>query len=200
MKTHTFIFVFLTLLLISCRKDVMDKIIFIPDEKDPNLPAYTEWGYNSFGAKYGNDYFLVFVPNKKTITLNTITPCTIKHSNHQIQFLLHGVLRNGHEMRLLFTFPLIEQMTGYYDLVKLPKEEIVLSAANNCTVSIDNTPLHDLNGKLHFKRVQLLNIDGTMERAILSGTFELDFKKNGVNETISNGRFDMGISNKEFFN
>ena len=194
------IMVFLTLLMISCRKEIMDKTIFIPDENDPNLPAYTEWGYNSFGAKYGYDYFLVSTSNKTSsiITLNPITPCTIKHSNQRIQFLLRGTLRNGNEMSLLFTFPLIAQISGYYDLVKLPKEEIVLSAANNCTVSIDNVPLQELDGKLHFKRVQILSIDGTMERAILSGTFEVNFKKGGENERISNGRFDMGITNKEF--
>ena len=191
MKNYTFIFIFFSLLIVSCDKEVMNKIIFIPDEQDPYLPAYTEWGYNSFGAKYGSDYFLVSMSEY-------IKPCRIWYGNHQFQFELRGTIDNGEEMRLLFAFP-SEPVTEYKDLVKLPKEPIILSDSNGCKAWINYTQLQDLNGKLHFKRVQLLRIDGTMERAIISGTFELNFTKNGVNETISNGRFDLGITNKEIF-
>jgi hypothetical protein len=36
-------------------------------------------------------------------------------------------------------------------------------------------------------------------RIILSGTFELRFLKNGHPESISKGRFDMGITDKNFY-
>ena len=43
--------------------------------------------------------------------------------------------------------------------------------------------------------VQLLKIDGEENRVILSGLFELRFLKKGRPETISDGRFDVGINN-----
>ena len=192
MRKQTLIVIIFSFLLASCyENDVMDQIIFIPDKHDPNLPAYSEWGYNTFGAKYGIDYFVVSMSNY-------ITPCAISYSDHQFQFELRGIKGSDETMWLLFIFP-SEPMSDYKDLVKLPKNEIVLSAANDCTVKINNTLFQELNGKLHFKRVQLLRIDGTMERAILSGIFELNFTKDGSHETISNGRFDLGINDKVFY-
>ena len=177
----------LTFLLFSC-VDVMDQTIFIPDKDDPNLPAYTEWGYNSFGAEYDGYYFLMS---------DGITPCEITYSNNQLQFLLHGITHNGDKMKLLFIFP-SEPMSDYKDLALLHDREINLSA-NNCTVKIDDTTLQNIEGKLHFKRVQLLRIDGLLERAILSGVFELSFMQDGVSSIISNGRFDLGITNSVFY-
>ena len=189
MKTHTLIILIFSLLLLSCKKNDMDKTIFIPDEDDPILPAYTEWGYNSFGAEYERDYFLVshkIVPNK------------ITYSNQQLQFLLHGTTNyTGKEMKLLFVFN-SEQISELEDFRKLHQKEIDLST-NECTVKIDNTVLEVTEGKLHFKRVQLLIIDNEpMERVILSGTFDLNFMQKGFQTSISNGRFDLGITKKNF--
>ena len=161
----------------------MDVTIFIPDKDDSNLPAYSEWGYNSFGAIYNGEYFLVS---------ENITACRINYDNNQLHFLLQGTTSNDEEMSLLFIFP-SEPMSNYTDLGQLHNKEINLSA-DNCTVKIDETTLQEVIGQLHFKRVQLLNIDGVLERAILSGVFELNFIQNGSSATISNGRFDVGIT------
>lgn len=167
----------------------MDKTVFIPDEDDPILPAYTEWGYNSFGAEYERDYFLVS---------HKIVPCKITYSNQQLQFLLHGTTNyTGKEMKLLFVFN-SEQISELEDFKKLHQKEIDLSA-HECTVKMDNTVLEVSAGKLHFKRVQLLIIDNEpMNRVLLSGTFDLNFMQNGFPASISNGRFDLGITKKDF--
>ena len=192
MKTYISISVVFLLLLLSCKKkEVMDKIIFISDKDDANLPAYTEWGYNSFGAEYDGDYFLVS---------EKITPCRITYNNNQLQFLLHGTVRNGRDMKLLFVFP-SAPVSNYADLGQLNDVEIDLSD-NDCAVKIIQgnveTTLDVLEGKLHFKRVQLLSIDGLLDRAILSGIFELRFIQSGFPANISSGRFDVGITNSVF--
>ena len=46
----------LAIILASCSKEFeLDKSVFIPDKDYPDLPAYTEWGYNTFGALYDRD-------------------------------------------------------------------------------------------------------------------------------------------------
>jgi hypothetical protein len=121
-----------------------------------------------------------------------ITPCTITYGTTQLQFLLHGTIGNGSEMKLLFIFPLKEPILKYEDLVKLDKKEFNLSSSTY-TVKIDNTILQVSSGKLTFDRVQLLIIDDVKDRAILSGTFDLTFTKDGATSKISDGRFDLNV-------
>ena len=179
-------------MLFACSPSEMDRTIFIPDENDRNLPEYSEWGYNSFGAEYERDYFLVS---------NYIVPCKILYGNNEMQFSLHGTIRQNQEMSLLFIFP-SEAMSSYADLLWLNNVEIDLSA-DDCSVKmIQNsieTTLDVLSGNLHFKRAQLLSIDDAVNRVILSGVFELNFLRNGFPTTISNGRFDMGITKNVFY-
>ena len=54
------------------------------------------------------------------------------------------------------------------------------------------------NGELFFKRVQMLYVDGKFEKAIVSGTFEIRYVKNGEKWLLTDGRFDLGI-NQSFF-
>jgi len=179
-------------MLFSCSQNQLDRTIFIPDENNRNLPEYSEWGYNSFGAEYERDYFLVS---------NQIVPCKILYGNDQMQFSLHGTIRHNQEMVLLFIFP-SETMSSYADLLWLNNVEIDL-AANDCSVKMlqygIETTLDVLSGSLHFKRAQLLSIDDVINRVILSGVFEVNFLQNGFPTTISNGRFDMGITKNVFY-
>jgi hypothetical protein len=186
-------FILLTgILLSSCSRDPLDKTIFIQDEDDPNLPAYTEWGYNSFGAEYERDYFL---------SSNFIVPCKILYNNGLLHFSLSGNNRNKNDMTLLFIFP-SPQIVDYKDLVQLNDVEIDLSA-DNCAVKIlqnDNETILDvIEGKLHFKRSQLLSVDDVVNRVILSGFFDLRFLQNIFPLSISNGRFDLGITQHVFY-
>jgi hypothetical protein len=180
-------------LLASCAEEnALDRTIFIPDESDPNLPAYTEWGYNSFGAKYERSYFLVS---------NSIIPCKILYQSGQLQFSLTGNI-DYEKKTLSFIFPFLS-ISDYSDLIQLNNKEINL-ADSDCIVKLSQRDGNDkilnvLNGTLHFKRAQLLNIDDIPNRIILSGTFELRFIQNEFPEIISDGRFDLGINNNVFY-
>ena len=63
------------------------------------------------------------------------------------------------------------------------------------TINSDTENITVLSGKLFFQRVQLLWINEKENRAILSGTFDLSFLLNRIPETLTEGRFDVGISN-----
>ena len=184
--------IFLTIVIFgACSSTDLDRTIFIPDEDDPILPAYTEWGYNSFGAKYERDYFL---------SSNYIVPCKILYNNGLLYFSLNGRIRENKEMTLLIIFP-FSQMVDYKDLMQLHDLEIALSD-DFCEVKILQDGKEDIldviSGKLHFKRVHLLSIDDIENRVILSGVFHLNFRENIFQSTISNGRFDLGINNNFF--
>jgi hypothetical protein len=198
MKKYLFSLIGIFLLLGACSKDEMDRTIFIPDDDDINLPAYTEWGYNAFGAKYERDYFLVS---------DYLVPCKITYQNGQLNFSLIGnrkgsaaSYRDAGKMTLTFSFS-SSPMRRYADLVSLHDTTIVLTDAS-CAVKIEKdgavtniTP--QISGHLTFKRAQLLRIDDIDDRIILSGTFDVQFFINDMLETISDGRFDVGI-NKYF--
>ena len=55
------------------------------------------------------------------------------------------------------------------------------------------------SGELFFKRVQMLYIDEKFEEAIVSGTFEIRYVKNGEKCELTDGRFDLGITPKLFW-
>jgi len=194
MKKYYLILLIITLLF-ACSKDEMDRTIFVWDEDDGNLPAYTEWGYNSFGAEYEREYFLA---------THNIVPCKIVYKDDQLQFSLSGRVSGyyGREMTLIFTFPATQMYREYPDLVQLNNVKIDL-AAENCTVKMlqgdQETILDVMGGELYFKRAQLLTIDDAVNRVILSGTFDLRFLKNDFPTYMSNGRFDLGITQKVFY-
>ena len=181
-------------MLFSCSttEPALDRTIFIPDKDDYRLPAYTEWGYNAFGANYERDYFLAS---------NYIVPCKIMYTNGQLLFSLNGIIRENKEMTLIFSFP-IAQIDDYKDLMQLHEKKIDLRS-DDCTVKIlqdgNETILDIIDGTLYFKRTQLLNVDDEANRVILSGIFELRFLLNLFPASISNGRFDMGITTNVFY-
>jgi len=189
MRKPCFILLIITLLS-ACSKDEMDRTIFIPDDDDYNLPAYTEWGYNSFGAEYERTYFLAS---------NSIVPCKIVYYDNLLQFALSGRVTGGSykEMTLSFIFPPSTPISDYTDLMKLDKVKINLANVN-CTVKMDSTTLTGVGGELYFKRTQLLSIDDKVNRVILSGTFDVRFLQNNLPMTMSNGRFDLGITQNVF--
>jgi len=193
MRKYCFILLIITLLS-ACSKDEMDRTIFIPDDNDYNLPAYTEWGYNSFGAEYERNYFLAS---------NSIVPCKITYHDNQLRFSLSGRVTGGSykTTTLSFIFTPSTPILDYSDLVKLNGVKINLTTIN-CTVTMeqdgDEKTLSVMGGELYFKRTQLLSIDDKVNRVILSGTFDVRFLQNNLPMTMSNGRFDLGITQNVF--
>ena len=172
----------------------MERTIFIPDPIDSNLPAYTEWGYNSFGAKINRNYFLAS---------NHIIPCKIWYKDDSLHFSISGYIGDYSETTLMFTFP-SEKLYEYVDLLTLNNKRIELTVSG-CEVTLTQNgktkTLNILNGELHFRRAQKLLIDDQPNRVILSGEFNLRY----ISETdefpisVSDGRFDFGINKDVFY-
>jgi len=181
--------------LYSCSNDILEKTFFIPDAEDNNLPAYTELGYNSFGVKYERLYFT---------SSNDIVPCKIVYKNGVLTFSLHGrtyfeyYYRNSNyeQTSLTFSFP-YSPLYEYKDLMVLRNTNIDLTDAS-CEVRMTRDSQTDmlniLSGHLTFKNTRLLSVDEKENRVILSGTFDLRFLRNEIPEIMSNGRFDLGLS------
>ena len=195
MKKYSFLTILL--LLLSCGKvtDEMQDTIFITDTNDKNLPSYTEWGFNSFGAMYERRYFF---------STKDIVPCKIICGNGVLTFLLSGRTGlsysswgSGDQLTMSITFPFDEPIKNYKDLLALHQKQFDLSDSSCEVQMISNSNREDLtglSGKLKFIRTQLLRINEKENRIILSGTFELSFWRNQIPEIISNGRFDFGIT------
>ena len=149
-----------------------------------------------FGAKYERNYFKAS---------QSIIPCKIMYSSDSVHFLMQGIRNQGNypyqEMSLIFTFP-SERITDYNGLIIFNKKIIDLStdcAVKMVTESSEKT-LNVTKGELNFKRVQLLSVDGVVNRIVLSGIFELDILGTGLfPESFSDGRFDFGITEREFY-
>ena len=192
MKKFFYVILVVSLIANSCYQEEMDRTIFIADKDDQNLPAYTEWGYNSFGALYERRYFL---------SSNKVIPCKVTYEKGLLNFNLTGKIDRDSEMVLRFSFP-VPQMNHYKDLTALNNTTINMTD-DNCSVKIETNNNEDvitlINGSLTFKRAQLLKIDGEENRVLLSGVFELRFIRKGRPETISDGRFDIGINNDFYF-
>ena len=195
MKKNIFIAIAcITIFSCSREESQLDRTIFIPDEMDSNLPAYTESGYNVFGAKYERTYFKAN---------QNIVPCKIMYSNDSTRLLMQGLSGNypQQEMSLTFTFP-SEHITNYNDLIIFHKKVVDLS--NGCVVKMitnsSEKTLDVISGDLNFKRAQRLSVDDVENRIILSGTFEFQLLGTAsFPEKFSNGRFDFGITKNEFY-
>lgn len=178
-------------IIVSCRDESdLRKSIFIADENKPGLPQYSEWGYNTFGAYYDR---IPFTSESAT------TPGKVNVNNGITELHFQGQ-KDGRELRLIITVPGINP-DAYDDLVELHKTTIDL-ASDDVYVLIGEaypTLAHVLEGQLIFSRAQLLLVDGTPFEVILSGRFEMKVELDGNPVSISDGRFDVGISKYTFF-
>jgi hypothetical protein len=188
-------------LIVACSDDDMERSIFVPDSNDYEMPAYSEMGYNTFGAKYERKYFLYS---------DDEVPCKITYNDGLIHFFLKGYYvslraysyKAANLMTLSFSFPFKEIKT-FRELIQLDNYSVNLQS-DDCRVILSNEDTHStavtvLSGNLRFKRAQLLRIDEQEDRVILSGVFEIKFLNNELPEVISDGRFDVGMK-QEFFN
>jgi len=178
--------------IVSCSDagSELDRTIFIPDAENSSLPAYSEWGYNSFGAVYEKSIFVVN---------NSIPPFKIMFHNDSLRLLLSGITteaQRSDKMELIIAFP-CEPMDTYTDLLSLHKQKVDLTESK-VSLSIGGNAhqvLNVLSGEFYFKRVQLLSVDDKENRVILSGTFELRYlADNGFANYFTDGRFDFGIN------
>ena len=201
---NQFIMLMLTaaLLFTACNDEAeLQKSVFIPDDDFPELPAYTEWGYNTFGAYYDRELFIYNVYE---------VPAKVVNTEGKTSFILNGTrgyyyyyeYSNGNNS-MSVSFDLIGFLPqAYTDLVAL--NDSVINLLNpNCRVMVTmNGQKYQeqiIGGTLHFKRVQNLIVDKEQVEVILSGTFEYQALSNDVPFSVSLGRFDVAVGNNNFY-
>jgi hypothetical protein len=194
MNRSVWIFITIILFVIAgCDPEhELTKSIFIPDPHNPELPLYTEWGYNTFGAYYER---AAFTSNDGDVPAKFIV------QNGSTLFILEGDKTAGQyqHIRLDFILPTINPET-YADLVALHQTLFDLTDITVFITIDDQTfPAEIIEGNLQFVRAQHLIVDKKPMEVILSGVFNLKFMVDEIPITISEGRFDVGINNDNFF-
>ena len=193
-----------TALFISCESDhELSKSVLIYDTEFKDLPEYSEWGYNTFGAYYDRK---VFISNNYEIPLKIIS------SLSTTSFIFNGELNSPSdyqyyssnyygEMSLKLTLNNFN-IENYTDLLVLNDSIIDLTQPDcNITVTIDNDIFEAtvIRGEFEFKKVQNLIVDDEPTEIIMSGTFDFQVLINEEPISISEGRFDIGVGEDNFF-
>jgi hypothetical protein len=186
-------FLFLLALFGGCViDDDLHRTIFIRDKQYRDLPKYSEWGYNTFGAFMNDD---VFVSGD-----DYWYPASISTSDTSMTISFHGEKRSKEmdttDMTLSFVIPRYSPRDARY-LLSLNDEVFdLINSSSTVLIMSDTTifPVTISSGELRFTRVQNLLVDNNPEETILSGTFEFQGLMNGDPVSVSNGRFDVGVS------
>jgi len=202
MKKPLIILSILIVVFVGCSKEnELKKSVFVYDNEAEGLPAYSEWGYNTFGAYYDKDIF---------ISNNHVVPAKIVVSKDTMSFILDGQKGNSDDYSnsyktMTMTFRLAGFTPQKYSNLTVLNDTIFDLKSITCEVliSIDDEKVDTIkiiNGTLTFKRAQNLQVDKKPIEVILSGYFEFQAIINNKYVTISDGRFDVGISPDNFYN
>lgn len=194
MKTHAlFLLAIIPAIFAGCADDYdLRKSVFIKDPQYNDLPAYSEWGYNTLGAYYGNEVF---------VSDDYLTPAMVIAGDNSVAFKLTGVLGTpdyyAGNTEMSITFRLNGYSPKFYqDLVIFndsvidltnPAWQVLISKRSSVYTAEITT------GELWFKRVQNLTVDKSPMEVILSGYFEFQATLNGNPVSVTHGRFDVGI-------
>jgi hypothetical protein len=193
------IYITALLLLASCSDETeLKKSVFVADKDYPNLPACTEWGYNTFGAYYDRKLF---------IYTDDEVPVKIINSEGRTSITFRGRLggtqyyQSGSDMSLSFDFFSFapEVLT---DILELDGQEVNLNTpACGVRIKIDDEEFEAdiFSGSLLFKKAQKLYVDNKLAEVILSGTFQFSAVVNSEPVSITLGRFDVGVGQDNFF-
>jgi hypothetical protein len=197
------IFLVAALFVAACSDEAeLQKSVFVPDDDYPDLPAYTEWGYNTFGAYYDRE---LFIYNEYEV------PAKVINHEGKTSFILNGTKGlyydyyeydySNNDMSI--SFDMIGFLPqAYTDLVAL--NDTIIDLMNPlCPVIVTmqglNYQEHIIGGTLHFKRVQNLIVDKEQVEVILSGTFEYQALVNEEPVSITLGRFDVAVGKNNFY-
>jgi hypothetical protein len=191
--------IILMALSIGCSKDSeLKKSVFIPDTIYPDLPAYSEWGYNTFGA---------FIDRKVFKSSDAIVPAKIIINDGKFVFQLGGSFSDSYfgdgnyNLTLKFYLP-VSLPVQYADLVDLDNDTISLKEPGSKVIFKNESnadTVKVIGGYVYFKRVQKLYVDDEMNEVILSGYFMIQMLVNDEPVSVSEGRFDVGIGEDNFF-
>lgn len=187
----------LAVLSISCTRytDLNDSL-YINDPNFNGLPAYTERGYNTFGAYYDRNYFLYSRQE---------TPLKITVQDEHISYIFQGIKGNHYptDNYMSVTFIIPDSTTNkYQDLIEYDEQIFNLTDPDirvRITTNGITNDVEVLEGLLNFKRVQTLYVDDAENQLIMSGNFELKFLNNDIPANLSYGRFDFGVDDLIFY-
>lgn len=188
MRNIAYIFLAVVALCSCSRESDLKKSIFIPDPDDSRLPAYTEWGYNTFGAYLDRE---VFIYNDNLIPFVTLA----NNSITEFQFngeIYENFFTNNDKVSLIIKTSTIHP-TKAEDLVALNGKTFQLSTPNFEVYLERNGARSKLSvqqGSLTFQRVQKVFVDRKYTEMILSGYFEIS--ATGAT-SITEGRFDVAV-------
>lgn len=190
----------LLLIIASCTDEhELEKSVFVNDPNFTDLPVYSEWGYNTFGAYYDRQPF---------ISNNDEVPAKVIVSNEATSFILSGQKgASNYYYESNNTMSLTIDIVGlspanYNELILLNDTTFDLHAPTvKVTLTMDGTEkaVKVIEGKINFKRAQNLFVDTESVETILSGYFEFRALVNDIPVTLSNGRFDVGIGKDNFY-
>lgn len=177
--------------------------IFIPDDEYPDLPAYTEWGYNTFGAYWEREIFRYIDYKIPAKMINTGGRTSFVLNGYKSSYGYYYYYDNAdmHEMSLSFNFFSFDPRL-FTDLIWLNDMTVDLAGP---TVTVEATidsveyDLDILSGTIVFRRAQNLLVDKELYEVILSGTFEFQALVEGEPVSVSFGRFDIGMTRDNFY-
>lgn len=186
----------------GCKKDnELKKSVFIEDSESPDLPQYSEWGYNTFGAYYDRE---AFVSNNKEVPAKFIVTKNITSFVLTGQEGTYSDYSGNSDTKMSMTFKISGFLPqNYKELMTLNDTTLDLKDSSYqvlVTIGTINDTATILEGELIFKRAQNLIVDTKPEEVILSGYFGFKALIKNVPITISEGRFDVGISSDNFYN
>ncbi len=169
----------------------LQKSIYVEDSTNPGLPKYSELGYNTFGAYYDREAF----------TSSEIVPVKVVVTNGETAFIFNG--RKGESNEAALTFKISDfEAQQYSDLISLNGIMLDLTDATH-SVFIKNGAIEEqvqiINGMFKFNKVRNVIVDLEQAEIILSGTFEFQALVDGQPITVSDGRFDVGVANDNFY-
>ena len=184
--------------LFACSEETeLRKSIFFPDSEFPELPQYSEWGYNTFGAYYDRQPF---------ISNDIEVPVKVIQRDEKTSFVLTGQKGVGY-----YTYPSTFSVTiiisgfqaeSYSDLIKFHNTTLDLADPALTVVvteKLNADTVDILQGEFQFTRAQFLLVDQKPREVILSGIFGFQALVNGLPVSITNGRFDVGVHEDNFF-
>ena len=186
--------------LLSCGSDhELTKSVFKPDPNFPELPQYSEWGYNTFGAYYGRE---PFVSNDKDVPLNVTNHDNLTSFDFKGQLGEYSYYSTGYSFLMTITFADFHPET-YEDLLDLHKTTFDLTDSQfTIQIKDEDGLIHQaeiIEGEFEVKRAQTLFVDEQKQQVILSGVFNFKAVVDGEAVTVSEGRFDVGVSSLNFF-
>jgi hypothetical protein len=180
------------MLLISCNigDPDLNRSIFIRDKQYRDLPQYSEWGYNTFGAYIDEDVFVSGLIYEAASLYRTDT---------LIRFELPGEkhIQRSDTIDMMMTFLFTWHHPADPDFLVALNDSVIDLSAPTCRVLItthsQESALTVSTGNIHFKKIRKLFIDNESKETIVSGTFEFSGMIDGSPVHVTLGRFDEGV-------